>query len=392
MKPSKAVFFLIEFLNCYGVVYYSNFLFFYMKSVFGFSDLDNLLLAAMNGLIYIFAAWQCGAFAGRFGSMRSLYIGSFGIACSLIAGMFLHSAAGQVVVFAVWTIALCFIWPALEAIVVENSGANLAKVVGYYNVTWASGAAIAFFTAGMLIERLGMQSLFWLPLCLIPVQLLLLPVAARLTKKEKQDSSIAGALSGVEASPATYPARARHFLHMAWLANPLSYVAINTIIPLIPSISAKLGLSTGTAGIVCSLWMFMRLGVFVFLQRWTKWHYRWSGLAGAFVLMIVSFIGIILAPNLVTLIAVQIGFGVAIGLVYYSSLYYSLMVSDKKEANCGVHEAMVGLGQFVGPAFGAGSLVLLPGAVGGGVLPVGALLLTGFGGLVWMRVQFKKAD
>jgi MFS family permease len=302
--------------------------------------------------------------------------------------MFLHSAASQVVVFAVWTIALCFVWPALEAIVVEHAGSNQAKVVGYYNVTWASGAAIAYFTTGILLEHLGMQSLFWLPLCLIPFQLVLLPVAARLTKKENHDNSNDRGLSGVEAGRRS---DARHFLHMAWLANPLSYVAINTILPLIPSISGKLGLSTGTAGIVCSLWMFMRLGVFVFLQRWTKWHYRWSGLAGSFVLMIASFIGIILTPNLFTLIAVQIGFGLAIGLLYYSSLYYSIMVSDKKEANCGVHEAMVGLGQFVGPAVGAGSLVLFPGAVGGGVMPVGALLLAGFGGLVWMRVQFKKA-
>jgi len=67
MKPSKMVFYGIELINCYAVVFYSNFLFFYMKTRFGFGELENLLLAALNGFIYIFAAWQGGAFAQRFG-------------------------------------------------------------------------------------------------------------------------------------------------------------------------------------------------------------------------------------------------------------------------------------------------------------------------------------
>lgn len=47
MKPSKTVYYLIEFLTCYASVYYANFLFFYMKIRFGFSDLDNLFLACL---------------------------------------------------------------------------------------------------------------------------------------------------------------------------------------------------------------------------------------------------------------------------------------------------------------------------------------------------------
>ena len=131
MKPSKLIYYLIELLTCYGSVFYSNFLFFYMKIRFGFNDFDNLLLAAMNGLIYVVAAWQGGAFAQRFGCVRSLYIGFFGIGASLIAGMVLHSAAGQVVVFAFWTIAICFIWPALESVIAENAGDDLSNMVGY---------------------------------------------------------------------------------------------------------------------------------------------------------------------------------------------------------------------------------------------------------------------
>ena len=275
MNPSKAVFFLIELITCYGAVYYSNFLFFYMKIQFGFGELENLLLAALNGCVYIFAAWQGGAFAQRFGCTRSLYLGFTGIAASMVTGMVLNSAAGQVVAFAGWTVSVCFIWPALEAIVTDGDGVNLSDMVGYYNITWALGGALAYFSGGMLLERLGMKSLFWLPLSCVAVQLVLVPFACSLKKREK--SAVPGAASG---SPVTAPpADARGFLHLAWLANPLSYVAINTTIPLIPSISGSLGLSTGSAGIVCSIWMFARLAAFVFLWRFTWWHYRFGFLA-----------------------------------------------------------------------------------------------------------------
>lgn len=380
MTPSKAVYFLIELLTCYGAVYYSNFLFFYMKIRFGFREKENLLLAALYGLVYIFAAWQGGAFAQRFGCRLSLCLGFAGIAVAMITGMVLDSAAGQVVVLALWTVSVCFIWPALEAIVSEGDGVNLSDMVGYYNITWALGGAVAYFSGGMLLEHLGLQSLFWLPLCIVALQLPLIPLAVSLAKREK--TAVRGA---AVAAPAQPPADSRQFLHLAWLANPLAYVAINTVIPLIPSISVNLRLSTGSAGILCSLWMFARLAAFVFLWRWTWWHYRFRFLAVSFAVMVVGFAGIVLARSLWMLLAAQVFFGLSVGLIYYSSLYYSMHVSDKRGAHGGLHEAMIGAGLFLGPACGAASLFLVPGAANAGALSVGGLLFAGFSGLLAMR-------
>jgi MFS family permease len=383
MTPSKAVFFLIELITCYAAVYYSNFLFFYMKIRFGFGELGNLGMAALYGLVYVIAAWQGGAFAQRRGCRRSLLIGFIGIAVSMTIGLAWHTALGQVVTLAGWTISVCFIWPALEAIVTEGHGVNLSDMVGYYNMTWALGGAVAYFTGGMLLERLGLQSLFWLPLCLVGLQMLLLPLAVSLTKREKHSAGAdpAPAVTAVPAAAAT----SRQFLHLAWLANPLAYVAINTTIPLIPSISVKLGLSTGAAGIFCSLWMFARLGAFVFLWRWTWWHYRFRILAISFAVMVASFAGIVAAVSVPMLLAAQIGFGLSVGLIYYSSLYYSMNVSDERGAHGGLHEAMIGAGLFLGPACGALSIFLLPNAAGAGVVSVGGLLVAGFSGMLVMR-------
>lgn len=380
IAPAKALFYLIEFINCYAAVYYSNFLFFFLKLEFGFGEVENLLTAALGGFVYIIASWQGGKYAERHGCIPALYTGFVGIVISLSLGLWLPIPAAQIIVFCLWTLGVCLIWPALEALISEKEGERLADRVGLYNVTWAAGGAVGYFTTGVLLERLGMASLFWLPILLTIVQMIVLAGAAALRAKQNDSSRL-----NPPVSPLPRPAQAQRFLRMAWYANPFSYVAINTVIPLIPSIADKMALSTGLAGMVCSLWMFARLLAFAALWRWTGWHYRFRWLAGAFALMIVSFFGFLTAPSMGILVAAQVGFGASIGLLYYSSLYYAMNASDKQSANAGLHEAIMGAGLFVGPAIGAAALYLAPAAAGIGAWSVGGLLCVGFSGLIVLR-------
>ena len=385
ISPAKILFYLIELINCYAAVYYSNFLFFYLRRTFGFGEAENLLTAALGGFVYIIAAWQGGKLAQRYGCIRLIYMGCGGVILSLALGMVLATATAQVFVFCLWTVGVCFIWPALETLISERAGAELAKMVGIYNVTWAAGAAVGYFTTGILIEKLGMESLFWLPLGLTAVELALLPCAARLLRKENDRHGQEENLT-----PAVCEADAKRFLRMAWIANPFSYVAINTVIPLIPSIAEKLSLSTGMAGIVCSVWMFARLAAFAAFWRWTGWHYRFQWLAASFLLMIVCFFGFLTAQSIELLLVAQVGFGLSIGLIYYSSLYYSMNVTNNHGSNAGLHEAMIGAGLFIGPAVGCATLYLVPTAIGIGAWSVGGLLCFGFSGILFVRHYRKK--
>jgi len=56
----------------------------------------------------------------------------------------------------------------------------------------------------------------------------------------------------------------------------------------------------------------------------------------------------------------QILFGFSVGLIYYSSLYYSMDVGEASGAHGGFHEAALGVGIFAGPAVGATTLFLFP--------------------------------
>jgi len=177
-------------------------------------------------------------------------------------------------------------------------------------------------------------------------------------------------------------AKSRCFLRMAWLANPFAYIAINTLIAVVPGVANRLHLSTMLAGFCCSVWCFARLGAFVGLWFWSGWHYRFGWLLGSFVALIVSFASILTAGNLEVLVLAQVTFGGALGLIYYSSLFYSMNASDTKGEHGDIHEAVIGLGNFAGPAVGAASLYLFPQYANSGTFAVSFLLLCGLGGLV----------
>ena len=375
--------FTLEGMGSFAVSFYFYYLYFFMRKEFGFSGKDNLAFAAFIGLIYVFASWQAGRFGQRRGYFNALKLGFGVMIVALAAGSQLNSAAGLVLATALLTFGMCFLWPTIEALVSEGEDATgLPRAVGTYNVVWAGTNALALFGGGMLVEKFGFKTIFFLPLAILIVEL------ALTLWLEKHSADLARA-AGQEPAPAPVPdphrpspVKTRAFLRMAWLANPFAYLAINTFIPLLPTVASRFHLSPMFAGFVCSLWGFVRLGTFIALWAWTEWHYRFRWLVMAFATLIVSFAAILIVPNLAVLLLAQIFFGAAIGLIYYSSLFYSMDASEAKGEHGGIHEAAIGLGNFIGPAVGAASLQFLPQYASSGAIAVSALLLCGLGGLV----------
>ncbi|HZF00268.1 MAG TPA: hypothetical protein VE344_00035 [Methylomirabilota bacterium] len=376
--------FTLEGLNSFATVLYFNYLYFFMRDRFGFDNKHNLALAAFLGFIYVFAAWQAGKFAQRRGYFFALKIGFSIMAVSFAAGLFLNSAPGEILAAACVTIGMCFIWPTLEALVSDGeTAAQLPRAVGLYNVVWAVTNAASYFIGGTLIVAFGFKIILALPLAIVLLQLALafwLQHHAAEMAREALNKPVT-ALPPEPHRPASPKAKA--FLKMAWLANPFAYIAINTLIAVVPGIAHKFDLSPMLAGFICSLWCFVRLGTFVVLWQWTEWHYKFRWLVLSFAILIVSFAAILMAPNIYALIVAQIFFGGAIGLIYYSSLFYSMDAGgETRGEHGGIHEAAIGLGNCVGPAVGALSLQFLPQFQNSGAIAVSVLLLCGFGGLV----------
>jgi predicted MFS family arabinose efflux permease len=78
-------------------------------------------------------------------------------------------------------------------------------------------------------------------------------------------------------------------------------------------------------------------------------------------------------------------FGLAVGLIYYSSLFYSMDVGETKGEHGGFHEAAIGVGICVGPGVGAASLRFFPTQPNLNVWAVCGLLALGLGWLAFLR-------
>lgn len=403
-RQLKPAVFALTALNTMASTFYFNYLFFYLRDHHGFDNRQNLWVSALHGLVYGASAWQCGKFAQRRGYFTSLKLGYAALTVLMLVASLLETAVGQMVVLLAYSIVLLLTWPALEALASEGeTRAGVQRMVGIYNCTWASGAALAFFSGGLLYDFSNRFAVFWLPALIFAAQFVLASWLQRrgagsspVQFAEQQPASGSApahdAMDRQDACPTTETA-ARHqpvspqtFLKMAWLANPFAYVAINTLFATMPSIANKLGLTPTEAGWFGSIWLFGRFAAFVLLWQWSGWHYRFRWMLTAFVLLLVSFIAIVLALSLWIVIGAQVLFGFATGMAYYASLFYSMDAGEAKAEHGGLHEAAIGAGICGGPAIGAIALTA-SNAANAATWAVSGLLVLGLSALVWLRVR-----
>lgn len=406
-RSHKPGVFALTALNTVATTFYFNYLFFLLRDQFGFGNRENLWVSALHGFVYTFAAWQCGRFAQRRGYFVSLKLGYALLTLVSLLGAILDSVAGQLIVVTLYSGTLLFTWPALEALATEGeSRRGVQRMVGIYNCTWASFAALAFFGGGWLYDASAKATVFLIPAGIFFAEFLLACWLGRQAKPAQPPitgsgdmpggrcdqhpaSTDAGAPSESHPEPAAFrqPIGPKTFLHMAWLANPFAYVAINTLFAVMPAIGAKLGLSPTQVGLFCSVWLFGRFAAFVVFWQWSGWHYRFRWLLAGFIALFVGFLGIVLSPWLWLILLGQLLFGFATGTAYYASLFYSMDVGEAKGEHGGLHEAAIGAGICGGPLIGALALTLTPNTPNVGVWSVGGLLVLGTAALLWLRWQ-----
>lgn len=383
----KRGYFVVEGLNAFSTAYYFHYLFFCMERRFGFGDLGNLGLSALNGFIYMFSAMLAGRFAQRRGYFFTARLGLVTMCVALALGSVFGTVTGQVATLAVWTMGISCTWPVFEALVSEGeSPTGLQRMIGIYNLVWAGCGAVSYFVGGAMLDHFGTQSIYAIPAAIHLVQL------AIVIWLEKQAAALPlehpGASAGTEFDlhvSARPIGKSKTFLTMAWVANPFAFVAINTVVAVIPTLAKKFALSPTWAGVFCSTWFFARLAAFLLLWRWPGWHYRFGWFITAYALLMASFAALLLAPALWMVVAAQVAFGYATGLLYYASLYYSMDVGETKGEHGGIHEAAIGVGVFAGPAAGALALQFFPRVPSSSTLAVGTLLACGFVAILAIR-------
>lgn len=377
----KAGVFLLEAMNAFGTALYFHYLFFFLKHQFGFTNLQNLLVCTLNGFVYMGSAYYGGKFGQRRGYMFALNTGFVIMIATLLCTLFVKGLAAIMILMVLWTLGMCLTWPNLEALTSEKEHPKrLPGRLGIYNCIWAGMSALALFLGGAIVgPNLQWDRIFWIPavihLLQLGIGLWMVPAWHNLSQAPAPPDHL-----GHKPHP-----EAAHFLKLAWLANPFAYIAINAAVPLLPDLALRLHLSPKMAGFFCSIWFFARFFTFIALAFWPGWHYHFGYLLTAFIGVIGCFAGMLLLDNFWTILLVQLLFGWCLGVIYYSSLYYSMDAGTEKASHGGVHEAAIGAGIFAGPGIGAVALYAFPAWPQSSIWGVALVLVIGLGGLLVLR-------
>ncbi len=386
-----------EFLSSYACTLLTAGSYDYASRELKASASAGLWLSAAWGFAYIFIALLAGQVCEKWGPRKSVLVVSAASAPAALVGLL---AIGVPAVWMVLLVMLPYnftstmIWPAIESGLsrtrVGGGGRmGLSARMALFNVSWGSAGFAAFFTRGAL-EGLWWGMIFLLPAAAhVLAWIILRGWGVSAADIGKGDIAVEGEERREGDAARVSPRRAQSLLRMAWLGNTLAYVAIYVLIPLLAKLAQAAGMgSLAGGGMITSVWSFTRFAGFALVWVWAGWHYQARWLIGAMALLAGSFFVMLTLtvhlPGL--LVAMQILFGLSAALIYSSALYYAMHVSRGHGGHAAIHEAVIGLGIFIGPTIGAlaGSGEMDAEALARIGMGVTGLLLAGLGLMTWM--------
>ena len=383
------VFYVVEGITSHSVALMLASIYFYTTSRFGWGSMQNYLLAAVLGVVYVAGAMSAHAIAVRLGRRQTL-----------VTMYLLMSAAAWVAVVggtSPWVLVPVLLlysglsavtWPALESLVSSGAEAGeLSRRLGVYNCVWSGTGAVTVALAGLLLKYWPVGNFvipgFWH--CMMA--LLVLRVVNR-GKASAAEEPPAGEPEHVRIDAEPELLRVRTLaLWMSRLALPATFVVISSLLAAMPTLPLIQRLDPTTRTVVGSVWMAARWFAFLALGATVWWHTRPRALLAAAVVILAGFVAITARPewvpgfeNVATgpwiawMVAWQILLGAALGLIYAASLYFGMVLSDGSTEHGGYHEALIGLGTVLGPGAGAIAEGLGGGQPLWGVLAVSVVL------------------
>lgn len=378
VRYSKAPYFWIEGINSLAATYFFGGLMFLLHREYGVGDRNRLWIGAVHGAVYAVSSLFTGRIVQARGYFPGLRLGFIGMMVSIGIAWVLGGFWGHLAGLMLWTVLICFTWPTLEALVCEREGRRrLADRAGAYNVVWAGMGGVGYFVCRWGYEQLGPSSLYWVPISLHAIQWAwTYPLEARREAVLAVDPE--PDLEGGHTESQRHSAR---FLRLTRLANPICYMAINTLIVVSPTVGQNAGLSPVGAAMAMSGWHFARTLSFLVLWQWHGWHHRYGWFLTSFILVGAGFVGLMLSRDLWSLLLMQALFGWGTALTYYSALFYAMHGSATHAEHGGIHEAIIGFGICGGPAVSALALSVVPGNPLAPAWIVGGFLAAGVAGV-----------
>lgn len=402
--------FVAQALVTLGTAFLQMGFFFYATDRWGWLPRQNLTLAAVQGLAYVLGALSSSKLAGRVGRktltvLLPILFGVVAVACAF------NSARPMVVapVLVVLYFLVAAYWPGIESLVATGTDAHsMARRLSAYNLFWPAIGAAGTAVCGFVIAHLPV-GFFYISAVINALAGVTMWVGGWQPEEGKRNGETANGRNGeVSASHASSEAEPE-LLHQRTLALWLSRIALPStylvmyalaaLMPTLPSLSKQ---SISVQTVIGSIWLVGRWVAFTVLALSAFWHTRPRLLILAAVIMLVSFAAICVPVTAIiggtagsnidlwTMGIAQFVLGWAVALIYSASLYFGMVLSEGSTEHGGYHEALIGLGQSLGPGVAAGAQALKPGSIVPAVAAISAMLAISLGASCYAAVHFRR--
>lgn len=353
-RLALADYFIIECLNAIASTFIGTAIYFWTRKRFEFSDTENLLAAALYGLVYTVGARYGGKLSDRLGLDRTLRLALAALAVALGIGVRLSARWTPFALLAFHGLVVAPVWTSLEGSIAHAAGVwTTARRVGVYNIVWGGANTLAILLAGALL-RWQADALIW-GAALLHGAGWLWTFRRRVAARTPSSAPLTVAIS----SPPPDGARRRRLAALALVGNSLAYLLQYVFFALLPHLAHRTNWTSSYVLWLTLAFFLARALAFAALSHWTGWHDHPAWSHGALWLAPCGIALVFAWPVTAVALSALALTGAAFGLTYYASIYYTLEAGTRKGTQSGIHEAALGLGGFLGPLVGAGAVVLL---------------------------------
>jgi predicted MFS family arabinose efflux permease len=386
--------YIVQSLSSIGATLLMVGIFFYTEHYFRWGLKQNFLLACGQGAAYVAGSLLAQRIASHFGRRRGL-IGIY-LLLAILPVLAWKAPTAPIMIAALlcYTLVVALVWPILESLVSSDSDPNqLSRHVSNYNLVWSTSNATTFAASGaiMLHWRSGVF--------LIPVISHLVSALLMYFNPSVEPSSAQNAKTHAEPEPELL-AKRKLAMWLARIALPATYVVVYSLMAMMPSLPVMRSLNTAQRTALGSVWMVARVLTFIYLGATIWWHTRPRILLLAAAGMLIAFLGVTIQPSelihasnarglqspgliaqnpvpaldIASMVGWQIALGALMGIIYASSLYFGMVLSDGSTEHGGYHEALIGLGSILGPGTAALTQLARPGDVRAGIVAVACVI------------------
>jgi len=321
----------------------------FYASKLGASPLVIGITASASTLLYVIFSRIFGRLSDRIGRKRVPQIAALCFSILYFSMPHCKNLTQLVILFPFTGLTLSAFWPPFEAWIAElNDGRPLEKRVRMFNLAWACGVMIGYGTGGYIYELSYMIPFYFAGVG----SFIAVTVVTSQPKPLKQIVSVEGQSQSDNTELDAQVHLTKKFLYISWTAIFFTWITLGVLRYIFPKLISVLEMKPSVFGLLMLVWAGTQFTLFFILGATKRWHYKFSMLLILQLLGCLGFVIIYLSNSPIFWAFALMLFGLQTGMIYFSSIYYSLHGHADKGNKSGWHECILSSGGFIGPFIG----------------------------------------